>query len=253
MKVGLSAVVIAQDAEITIGRCLESLRWADEIVVLDGGSRDRTVEIARAAGARVIRSPWPGFPEQRRRALAQARHPWVLSLDADEEVSPELAGEVRNVLRSPDRDGYDVPRRNRFLGRWVRHGSWSRDVQMRLFRREAAGVRPAPVHEGYYVRTPAGRLRSFILHHAHPTLSESFEKMTRYTSLEAEQRARRGRVGYLDLLLRPAATFLRYAIGRGGWRDGARGWLLAGTTAVYKGVLLCMAWERRRRGEDGGA
>lgn len=239
----LSAIVIAQDSEETIARCVRSLDFAEEVVVVDGGSRDATREIAARFGARVVESPWPGFALQRERALREARHPWIISLDTDEEVSDDLRAEIKEAVTDFRHDGYFIPRKNQFLGKWVRHGAWTQDAQLRLFRKELAGVDMRPVHEGFHVEGRVGRLAAPIYHYTHPTLEASFERMNRYTSLEAGERAARGPVRLHHLIFKPAAVFFKYAVILGGWRDGIRGLLLAATTAVYKGALLAKAWE----------
>ncbi len=236
---GLSALVIAQDAATLIDRCVASLSFADEIVVVDGGSVDGTPERARARGARVVKNPWPGFAAQRRFALEQARHAWVFACDADEEVTPGLAAAVRRVV---DGDagtaaGYRVHRRNQFLGAWVDSGPWADDWQLRLARRDAVRVTDAAVHEGYLVDGPVAALAPPLNHYTHPTIAESVRRMNVYTSLEARDRSRRRRVGAADPLLAPAGVFFNYYVVGGCWRAGVRGYLLAATTAMYKSVL----------------
>jgi glycosyltransferase involved in cell wall biosynthesis len=234
----VSALVIAQDAAAQIDRCLDGLSFADEVVVVDGGSVDATAEMARARGARVVSNPWPGFAAQRRFALQQARHPWVFACDADEEVTPELAAAIRRVVvEDGSTAGYRVHRRNQFLGAWVDTGPWADDWQLRLARRDAVRVTDAAVHEGYMVDGLVGDLAPPLNHYTHPTIAESVRRMNVYTSLEARDRARRRKVGVLDPLVAPVGVFFNYYVAKGCWRDGVRGYLLAGTTAMYKAVL----------------
>ncbi len=235
---GVSALVIAQDAAAQIDRCVASLSFADEIVVVDGGSVDGTAGRARAHGARVIANPWPGFAAQRRFALQQARHAWVFACDADEEVTAELAAAIRRVVDgNTGAAGYRVHRRNQFLGVWVDRGPWTDDWQLRLARRDAVRVTDAAVHEGYLVNGPVAKLDPPLNHYTHPTIAESVRRMNVYTSLEAPGRARRRRVGVLDPLVAPAGVFFNYYVLKGCWRAGVRGYLLAATTAMYKSVL----------------
>jgi glycosyltransferase involved in cell wall biosynthesis len=236
---GLSALVIAQNAADIIARCVSSLSFADEIIVVDGGSSDPTAERARAAGARVVLNPWPGFAEQRRFAIAQARHDWVLACDADEEVPPALASDIRAAIQSPalDTAGYRIRRRNQFMGAWVDVGPWTDDWQLRLARRNAVRVTDAAVHEGYAVDGTVGRLDAVLHHYTHPTIAESVRRMNVYTTLEAPGRAGRRRIRPLDPLLAPAGVFWNYYVAKGCWRAGVRGFLLAATTAMYKSVL----------------
>jgi glycosyltransferase involved in cell wall biosynthesis len=242
-RVPLTAIVIAQNAAAHIGRCVSSLSFAAEVLVVDGGSADDTTAIAERHGARVVVNPWPGFAGQRRFALARAAHEWVLACDSDEVVTPELAREIADTIEAAGRPGartpagYRVRRRNQFLRAWMDVGPWSHDWQLRVMRRGAARVTDASVHEGYAVDGPVGALSSPLLHYAHPTLSESIQRLNRYTDLEAADRAGRRRVGALDALVLPAGVFFNYYALKGCWRAGVPGLLLAATTAMYRSIL----------------
>jgi glycosyltransferase involved in cell wall biosynthesis len=237
-RLPVSCLVLAQNCAAILPRCLRSLSFADDILVVDGGSRDDTGEIARALGARVVTNPWPGFAEQRRFALRYARNEWVFFCDSDEEVSPELALEIRAVLEgAPGAIGYRVPRRSQFLGAWMDVGPWSNDTPLRLFRAADARVTEASVHEGIQVDGPVALLTAPLFHYTHATLAESVSRLNRYTTLEAIDRVGRRRISVLDPLFSPVGVFLKYYVVRGCWRAGMRGYLLACTTAIYKMVL----------------
>lgn len=242
-RIPLSAVVLAQDSAVHIARCVSSLSFAREILVVDGGSTDVTAEIAQRNGARVLVNRWPGYAEQRRFALAHASQEWVFACDSDEEVTPGLAREIQSVLADSSRSaagapaGFRVRRRNQFLQGWMDVGPWARDWQLRLVRANRARVTEASVHEGYAVDGPVADLSSPLLHYAHPTISESIQRLNRYTSLEAADRVHRRRVGVLDALVLPVGVFVNYYVLKGCWRVGARGFLLASITAMYKSVL----------------
>lgn len=244
----LSVTIVAQDEEADIGECVSSVTWADEIVVVDGGSRDRTVEIAERAGARVIRQPWLGYAAQKNFALDRATHDWVFSLDADERVTPELHAEIAAVLdRGAECDGYQVPRRSYFLGQWMRHGGWYPDYNLRLFRRGKGRFRYREVHEGVDVDGRVGRLREPIDHYTYRTLSEYVQRMDRYSTLAANELRREGvSAGPMDLLLRPAVTFVRMYVFQRGFLDGFRGLVLAGCYASYTWFKYAKAWEAAR-------
>lgn len=237
----VTALVLTQNSVGIIGRCVRSLSWADEVLVVDGGSVDETVSVAAALGARVLVNLWPGFAAQWRFGLDHAGHDWVLVCASDEEVPPALAAEVETVLARVRDDagvaGFRVPRRNQFLGAWMDVGPWARDEGLRLFRRQAARVTESAVHEGFEVDGTVATLSSPLHHYAHPTLSESIQRLNRYTTLEAHDRAGRRRIRALDPLVSPAGVFFKYYIAKGCWRAGVRGYLLASITAMYKSVL----------------
>ncbi|HET6350380.1 MAG TPA: glycosyltransferase family 2 protein, partial [Candidatus Krumholzibacteria bacterium] len=235
----VTCLVIAQNSADVIGRCLQSLAFADDVVVVDGGSHDDTAKRATQLGARVIVNPWPGFAEQRRFALTHARHDWVLSVDSDEEVPHALAAEITRVVAADDStvQGYRVPRRSQFLGAWMDVGPWTRDLPLRLVRAGGASVTTASVHEGYHVQGAVATLSSPLNHYTHTTLGESIRRLNRYTTLEARDRVSRRRISALDPLVSPVGTFLRYYVVRGCWRAGMRGYLLSAVTAIYRMVL----------------
>jgi (heptosyl)LPS beta-1,4-glucosyltransferase len=236
----LSAVVVAQNEERNIERCLRSLRFADEVIVVDAYSEDRTAEIARSLGARVLSRAWDGFAPQKQFAIDQARGDWILLVDADEEASEALAGEVRSVVdgESPGRAaGYRVRRESFFMGAAVRHGPWRDDSNVRLCRRGQGSVSRRPVHEGIVLAGEAGTIRAPLFHYTHQTLSESFRRLNRYTTLEAVERAARRRIGLFDVVVPPLGVFLRYYIIGGCWKAGMRGFLLSAITAMYRSVL----------------
>lgn len=243
----LSAVVIAQNNADTIAECVASLSFADEVVVVDGGSEDETAALAARAGARVVVNPWPGFAAQRRFSLAQCAGRWILSVDSDERATPELGAEIVTTLRDPgDSAGFWIPRRNEFLGRWIEHGPWSGDRVLRLFRRDRGRITDRLVHEGVVVDGPTGELRFALEHRTHRTIAESIERLNRYTSLESRDRIDRRRVGIADMLFPPAGVFFKYYVIRGTWREGVHGLLLSGITAMYKTVLYIKTYLLQR-------
>ncbi|HLJ77937.1 MAG TPA: glycosyltransferase family 2 protein [Acidobacteriaceae bacterium] len=249
----VSVALITKNEEANLRRTLESVRWASEIVVVDSGSTDRTAEIARECGAKFLVEPWRGFGAQKNFAIAHCTGEWVLSLDADEEVSPELAQEIQTLLAGkPDRDGYFLPRRNSFLGRWIRHGGYWPDPKLRLFRRGAAQFEERAVHETVQCSGATGRLRGHLLHHAYPTLESYIEHMNRYSTLGAGQalgrgKSSRGPLPFLwNVVLNPAATFVYNYILRGGFLDGREGLLLHLYHSTYVSWKYAKAWEQGR-------
>jgi glycosyltransferase involved in cell wall biosynthesis len=246
---GLSVAIIVRDAAEQIEACLASVAWADEIVVSDSGSRDGTPAICRAYGARVFLDDWLGYGAQKNRCVERVAGPWVLSLDSDERVTPALRVEIEKVLADgTNQDAFAVPRRNYFLGRWVRHGGWSPDYCPRLFRKGRARFSERLVHEALEV--PSGRVRRLqgaLEHFTYASISDYLERMDRYAALGAAQlqaEGRRARVA--DLLVRPPLTFLRMLILRQGWRDGTLGVVLAGLYGCATLVKYARLWELGR-------
>jgi glycosyltransferase involved in cell wall biosynthesis len=241
----LSVTVITLNEEEVLHRCLDSVSWADEIVVVDAGSDDKTVQIARRFTDHVVVHPWDGFAPQKNFALAQATGDWILSLDADEEVSPELADEIRRVIRAPTADGYRVPRRNIFWGRWVRHGLLYPDWQVRLFRRGRGRFADRQVHESVEVDGVVVNLAGALVHHSYRDVADFLTRTNLYTTLAAEEWMRSGRkLRAFDLVLSPVGRFVSMYIVHGGWRDGWRGFLLAVLYAYYVFVRAAKVWER---------
>lgn len=251
----LSVVVITFNEEANISRTLDSVRLADERVVLDSGSTDRTLEIARSRGACVYEEPWKGFASQKNSAIEKATGDWILSLDADEEVEPELMEEIRYVLdHNPKVNGYSMPRKNFFLGRWIRHGGFYPDRKLRLFRRGCGWFPERPVHESVQVSGPTARLKHALVHSSYPGLEGYLETMNRYSSLGAEIVVASGARGFstANVLLRPFATFLYNYFFRLGILDGREGLLLHLYHAGYVSWKYAKAWELARRAEHGG-
>lgn len=256
----LSVAIITLNEEANLARTLSSVSWAEEIIVVDSGSMDRTVEIARSFGARVIEREWPGFAAQKNFAIAQCTGDWVLSLDADEELSPELQAQIRTLLPSnPPADAFYLRRRNLFLGRWIKRGGFYPDPKLRLFRRTAANFTSGPqfaerpVHESITFDGVAGELDFDIIHHAYPTLSTYIEHMDRYSSLGADLLVHKGRAGaalpnfLLNVFVVPQLTFQWNYFFRLGFLDGREGLLLHLYHATYTSWKYAKAWEKARR------
>lgn len=245
----LSVVVITKDEESAIGRCLDSVRWADEIVVLDSGSTDRTVEIAREHGARVeVSADWPGFGPQKNRALALAGGEWVLSLDADEWVPEDLAAEIRAAIVSPDgHAGFELPRSSSFCGREMRHSGWWPDHILRLFRRDAARFSEDIVHERVLLDGRVGRLTRPLRHESFVSLHEVVDKMNRYSTAGAQMRVMRGKGGSVGAAVaRGLWAFVRTYVLRAGFLDGREGFVLAVANAEGTYYRYLKAWLARR-------
>ncbi len=244
----LSVAIITYNEETNIRRTLESVKWADEIVVVDSGSTDKTVEICRACTAKVIHQDWLGFARQKNLAIDKTTGDWVLSLDADEPIEPALADEVRAVISSSSAlDGYRVPRKTFFLGKQIRHGGWYPDYNLRLFRKGRGRFEERAVHEAVKVRGTVGATRHAILHYAYPDLASYLSSINKYSSLAVTVMAEKGisgfKVSWVNILLRPLFTFiLRYVL-RGGFLDGKHGLVLNLFHAWYVFAKYAKAWE----------
>jgi glycosyltransferase involved in cell wall biosynthesis len=220
----LSAVIITCNAANQIEDCLKSVAFADEILVVDSGSSDATRQIAQRCGARVIHRDWLGYGRQKQFAAEQARNPWILSLDADERVTDALRDGIESEMAAPKYVAYEMARRNRFMGRWLRHGEGYPDLSLRLFRRDRARWSDDPIHEKVVADGPVGRLDGDLLHETHVTIADYLTKQNRYTSLQAEQLHARGkRAGVAKMLLSPFFRFLKFYFLRLGFLDGAPG------------------------------
>jgi glycosyltransferase involved in cell wall biosynthesis len=227
----LSVVVVTRDEEDRIRACLESVAWADELVVIDAESQDKTASVARELTDHVVVRPWPGFAAQKNFGLDQARGAWILSLDADETVSPALRAEIERIVRDDGpHDGYEVPRRNIFWGRWVRHGGLYPDWQLRLFRRGRGRFGERAVHESVRVDGAVGRLAGHLEHRSYRDVADFLARADRYATLAAD----------------PLGRFLGMYVVGAGFLDGARGFLLAALYAYYVLIRSVKVWERTR-------
>jgi len=248
----LSVIVITRNEAKNIRECLESVRWADEIIVVDARSSDATVEICRGFTERIFVRDWPGFAAQKQFALDQASCEWVLSIDADERVTPALQQEIRAVLGdiAHQHDGYYMPRLSYFLGKKITHSGWYPGYQLRLFKRDLTKVSTSRVHEGFLVAGSVGYLQSDLLHFTHPSVEESLDRMNRYSSLEALDRFERKktkRVRWYDFIVHPFSAFARQFFVHQGFRDGVQGFILALISGTVKMALYMKLWELQRK------
>jgi glycosyltransferase involved in cell wall biosynthesis len=240
----LSVTIIAGAEENNIRECLESVRWADEIIVVNNFTDDRTVAIAREYTPHVYLRKWEGFASQKQYALEQATNEWVFSLDADERVSPELKEEILKSIGSDTPfTGFRIPRRNYFMDRWIKHCGWYPGYQMRLFRRGAARITDRMVHEGFVVDGPIGTLTGDIIHYTHPTVWETIRKINEYSSLRALEKYKHKKITVIGIVFRPVIAFLQMFIGRQGYRDGVYGLMVSSIHAITSALMAMKTWE----------
>lgn len=245
----VTAIVLTYNEERHIGACLDALAWADELIVLDSLSSDRTQEIARAAGARVEQRSFVNWAEQRAAAMALASHRWVFFVDADERATPELAAEVRQVIQSDACAGCWVPRRNIIFGKHIRHTGWSPDYQPRLLDVTRCRWDPArPVHELVLFDGPDGRLANTLTHYNYDTISQFIAKQERYTGIYARQLYAEGKRARLRSFVgQPVREFVRRFVSLQGYRDGAHGLLLSTLLAYYQWRVYLKLWRLQRQ------
>jgi glycosyltransferase involved in cell wall biosynthesis len=231
----LSVTVITRNEAADIGPALQSVAWADERIVVDSHSTDDTVAIAQQYADRVERRDWPGYIAQKNYAASIARNDWILSLDADERVTPDLATEIQALLASnPRHPAYRIPRVTWHLGRWVRTTDWYPDFQLRLYDRRSAEWTGRYVHESVKSRGTVGRLNGELQHFAYRDIADHLETIDRYTTYAARQMREDGRpAGYLQIAGHPALAFLRNYLARGGIRDGLPGLIISALNSYY--------------------
>ena len=244
----ISAILITLNEEKNLEACLDGIRWVDEIVVVDCGSRDGTKEIALRYTEKFHYRAWDSFSRQKAHALSLASNEWILSLDADERVTKALAEEMRKAAGNEAFDGYFLKRDNYFLGKLMTGGGWQHDRQMRLFRKSKAKVTDRLVHEGFEIDGPVGGLSNPLLHFTYPSISAAFKKMNEYTSLEAIEYAASRKSSGGAVVLHSLSAFLRCYVSRRGYRDGAHGLVLSLLNAVSTALLYMKIWEIRRNG-----
>jgi len=227
-KIPVSVAIVTKDEERNIGDALESVRDFDDIVVVDAFSEDRTVDICRNYTQRIYQHEWPGFSRQKQRAVDYAKNAWVLILDADERVTPQLKDEMMEEISGGAYCGFYIPRKNYFLGKWIHHSGWWPDYTLRIFRKDTACVEQREVHEKVIVNGVTKHLKSPLQHYTYRTLGDYMKKMQNYSTLAAKEIVRqKGRPSRFSLLLNPLAVFVKMYFLRQGFRDGIHGFMLA--------------------------
>lgn len=242
----LSVYVIAYNDEPNIRACLESVRWADELIVVDSHSTDATEKISREFTDKVFQHEFRGFGRLRNEAVARTTHDWVFSLDTDERATPEIRDEIRQVLeRGPEAEAYFVPRRNYFLGRWIRHSGWYPDYrQPQLFRKDRMRYREDLVHEGFELNGRVGYLKEHVLQYPFRDIDHYLAKMDRYSDLMATRMGQQGRrFRTHQLVTHPCFTFAKMYLRRAGFLDGMPGLILSGLYAYYTFIKYAKFWE----------
>ena len=250
MRDKISACVIAFNEERKIRRCLQSLTWCDEIIVVDSFSTDRTLEICREFTDRVYQHEWLGYVGQRNLVREMSKYPWILFLDSDEEVSPALRDEIIDEFErgTGDHVGFEFPRLVYYLGRWIRHGEWYPDVKLRLFKKEFGRTEGQEPHDRVSVNGAVKRLKNPVWHYTYDDITDHVNTLNRFSSIGAQQKfVHESPFRWSDLFFRPAFRFIKGFILRRGFLDGAHGFLIALMSAYGAYLKYAKLWEMYRR------
>ena len=241
----LSVTIITLNEGENISDALKSVKWADEIVVVDSGSSDKTVDICKEYTGKIFYNPWPGMNAQKAFAKSLAAHDWILNIDADERVTQELAIEIQDILeRGGDCDGYFIPRKVYYLGRWIEHSGWYPDYKLRFFKTNKGRWGGIDPHDEVVVDGRVGYLKGDLHHYTYDSIEDHMATMNRFTCIAAEEYEKRGKKsGVLNLVTRPPLTFFKKYILKQGFRDGLPGFIIAVSSAYYVFLKYAKLWE----------
>lgn len=242
----LSVIIITKNESHNIRECLESVKWADEIIVVDSGSSDDTVSIAKEFTDKVFFNEWKGFADQKSFAMQKVKNDWVLSLDADERVTEKLRDEILNS-NLDEFDGYRIKRDNYFLGKQIRGSGWGNDYQLRLFRKSKTKLTNRLVHEGFEVDGIIGQLKNSMLHFSYRNFSDAFTKINHYSTLEAIEKQNKKKVNAFTIFLTPIFAFLQHYFLRKGFIDGIYGLFVSIMHAITKLQVQLKIWELKNQ------
>ncbi len=245
----ISAVVLTYNEELMIANCLETLKWCDEIIVVDSGSKDMTIGLAERAGAQVIKVKTGSFAERRNVALRYVTSDWIVYIDADERVTPQLAKEIQNLMKQPDSVAGKLKRNNIHYGKWMEHGGWHNDWVERVFRKSAFNKWTGEVHETPHVEGPVVALKEPLVHLTHRNMVDGLKKTIEWTGIEAQLLFDGGhpQVTVKTLVRKSVMEFIRRAFFKKGRKDGIEGWIEAMTQAMNKFIVYERLWELQRK------
>jgi glycosyltransferase involved in cell wall biosynthesis len=242
----ISAVVITYNERENIRRCLESIKWVDEIIVIDSGSSDGTYEIAKEY-AKVITHPWLGYAKQKNFGISLTKNEWILSIDADEELTPSLKEEILQELDKSSYDGYYFPRQSFFLDKWIKYSGWYPDYQLRLFKKSKGRFNEKSVHEKVIIEGKVKYLKNHLLHYPYKSLEDYFKKFNEYTSLSSEEDYKKGKkFNIFYPILIPFLFFLKSYVLKKGFLDGRAGFIISSLGAINYFVRYAKLWEKYR-------
>jgi glycosyltransferase involved in cell wall biosynthesis len=248
----ISVNIICRNEEKNIEDCLKSVLWADEIIVVDAESADRTLEIAKKYTDKVFVNKWEGFAKQRTFALEKSKKDWVLALDADERCSSGLKEEIVSFIASNNHNikGFKLPRQNYFLGKWIKYGGWYPGYQLRFFKRSNVKVSDRLVHEGYEVDGDIGVMKNDIIHYTVQSVFDFMNRVNGYSNLQAEEKSKNRNIGFLDIFIQPLKSFVVQYIFKGGFRDGLHGLMVYNFDAITRMLTYMKIWEKQNKGKS---
>jgi glycosyltransferase involved in cell wall biosynthesis len=244
----ISVVIITKNEEKNIRRCLKSIQWADEIVIVDSGSTDRTLDICQRYNCKIISTQWLGFGKTKQLAINSAKYDWVLSIDADEEISTELGNKIKEIfLREPTYNGYKVKRISYYLDKQIKHSGWGKEYKLRLFNRNYGNFNEKPVHETVILKGETGIIKEPILHYPYPTIKVHLEKMSLYAQIFAEEEFKKGKRSSIAIAVsRGVSKFIKMYLLQFGFLDGKMGFLLALNSAYGVYLKYIYLWKKSR-------
>ena len=245
-KLQISIAIITFNEENNIKDTLDSIKDFHEIIVVDSYSTDKTIEICKEFTARVYQHEWEGYAKQKQKAVDYASGPWVLILDADERMTPELKNEITGKINDSAYNGYYIPRKNYFLGKWIRHSGWWPDHTLRLFKKEVSHLEQREVHEKVIVNGPVGYMKSPMEHYSYKTISDFIHRMDKYSTLSAKEYLNKNiACSFCSMLMSPVLVFIKMFLLRQGFRDGVHGYILAVLYSVYTFLKYVKIMERK--------
>lgn len=254
MREKLSVIIITKNEEKNIVSCLESVKWIDEIIIVDAFSNDRTVELAKKYTDRIYQKEWSGFANQKKYALSITTNEWVLSIDADERVSEDLKKKIISILSSQQSiekfSGYKIKRDNYFLGKKINSCGWNKDYQIRLFKKSVTDLTNRLVHEGFEVKGEIGIINEPIIHHSYKSFKEAFEKINHYSTLEALEKSSKHRANIFTIIFFPVLYFIQHFIFRYGFIDGIYGFFVSLLHAWTKMLVQLKIWELQNKKDE---
>jgi glycosyltransferase involved in cell wall biosynthesis len=244
----ISSVIICKNEEKNIADCLKSIDWVDEIILVDAFSSDRTLEIAERFNVKIFQNEWKGYASQRKFGLSKSSNDWTFVLDADERCTENLKKEIISSLSTNKNiNGYYIPRKSFFLGKWIKHCGWYPGYQLRLFRKEYTGISDRKVHEGYEVEGATGKLKNDILHYTVSSIKDYMKRINYYSTLTAMEKSNRSNVKFSDLFFRPAAAFLQSFIFKKGFLDGVHGLMVSQFHMITNILTYMKIYEMQNR------